>query len=88
MRERKYQGLGEVIAVFLFDDVTCVVALAALGEASFKGVHGERLEDVLARFGQVLRLLAGQEEFSASVVVVLFAKFLSRFGSLVQKNPC
>jgi hypothetical protein len=71
--------------VVIVIDVTCVITLAALGEPSLEGIHGERLEDVLAALGQVLRLLAGQKELSASVVVVLFAKLLCRFRSLLKK---
>ena len=39
--------------------LTSVVALAALGKASFEGVHGQRLQDVPASLRKVLISLSG-----------------------------
>ena len=48
-----------------------VVALAGLAEPALEGVHRDGLEDVLADLRDVLGLLAGDEELSAVVVLVL-----------------
>jgi len=59
-----------------------VIAFAALREAAFERVHRERLQDVAARFRQLLITLPGQKEVPAPVVLVHLAEKGCRFSSL------